>query len=220
MRRQHPKKNKQTNKQTQRNRPKSPKTHTKTENLGWKFAGCKGAMLKKKEKTNFLLHYFVFSHSIFWVCESLKICRVRKRTKLFFHIVGIAPLHLWIFFIYFLRGGMLKAPCERKWKKIVAPGLFFWSHDTLQLCQADEESVQSSDSISVPALKSLRPCCKIPTTYLIVNNCWGPGLRRNFVLWQMALDLGPPRSPKKTEKCVCRMGKNSILHALKLVSVC
>ena len=37
--------------------------------------------------------------------------------------------------------------------------------------------------------------------------CWGPGLRQKFVLWQMALDLGPPRLPKKTEKCVCHMGK-------------
>ena len=83
------------------------------QNRLWKFGGCKGAMLKrlKKRNCNFVQYFF-----------------------------GFAPLHLWIFAIY------------------------FWF-------------------------------------------CWGPGLRQKFVLWQMALDLGPPRLPKKTEKCVCHMGK-------------
>ena len=40
----------------------------------WKFAGCKGTMLKGE----------------------------KKNLKLFFYIVGIAPLHLRIFLIYFL----------------------------------------------------------------------------------------------------------------------
>ena len=33
---------------------------------------------------------------------------------------------------------------------------------------------------------------------------------QKFVLWQIALDLSPPRLPKKTETCVCHMGKFNI----------
>ena len=44
------------------------------------------------------------------------------------------------------------------------------------------------------------------------------GLRQKFVLWQMALDLGPPRLPKKTEKCVVAWA-NSIFQALKRVRI-
>ena len=87
----------------------------------WKFAGCKGAMFKG------------------W----------RKRTyKLFFYIVGIAPLHLRIFLIYFLGLCCLWKDCiifvpivgiaaSHFWIFSVCFG--FWIRVIVKICREDRE---------------------------------------------------------------------------------
>ena len=49
-------------------------------------------------------------------------------------------------------------------------------------------------------------CKPVVVRYFLLHEV----LLRSFVLWQMTLDLGSPRSLKKTEKCVCHMGKFNI----------
>ena len=103
-------------------------------------------------------HFWIFSVCFgFWIRVIVKICRVqrcnvqgwRKRTyKLFFYIVGIAPLHLRIFLIYFLGLCCLWKDCivfvpivgiaaSHFWIFSVCFG--FWIRVIVKICREDRE---------------------------------------------------------------------------------